>query len=148
MLKKSTFREIRTSLARYLAIFAIVALGVGFFSGLKDCKESMESTARRYLDSTNFYDYQILSSYGADDDSVALAESWDDVKAAEGSIQIDVIAYAESRISDAVSIHHAFVLTLRQPAFSDPEGIYVFRQGYRLESARVTASRPRDHIYL
>ena len=43
MLKKSTFREIRTSLARYLAIFAIVALGVGFFSGLKDCKESMVS---------------------------------------------------------------------------------------------------------
>ena len=102
MLKKSTFREIRTSLARYLAIFAIVALGVGFFSGLKDCKESMESTARRYLDSTNFYDYQILSSYGADDDSVALAESWDDVKAAEGSIQIDVIARSGSGDSSAL----------------------------------------------
>lgn len=83
MLKKSTFREIKTSLARYLAIFAIVALGVGFFSGLRDCKESMESTARRYLDRTNFYDYQILSSYGSDDDSVTLAESWDSVKAAE-----------------------------------------------------------------
>ena len=80
MLKKSTFREIKTSLARYLAIFAIVALGVGFFSGLRDCKESMVSTASRYLERTNFYDYQILSSYGADDDSVALAESWDGVK--------------------------------------------------------------------
>ena len=85
MLKKSTFREIKTSLARYLAILAIVALGVGFFSGLKDCKESMVSTARRYLDTNNFYDYQILSSYGADDDSVALAESWDGVESAEGS---------------------------------------------------------------
>ena len=102
MLKKSTFREIRTSLARYLAIFAIVALGVGFFSGLKDCKESMVSTARRYLDSTNFYDYQILSSYGADDDSVSLAESWDGVKAAEGSIQIDVIARSGSGDSSAL----------------------------------------------
>ena len=40
MLRKSTFREIRTSLARYLAIFAIVALGVGFFSGLKDQPEN------------------------------------------------------------------------------------------------------------
>ena len=102
MLKKSTFREIRTSLARYLAIFAIVALGVGFFSGLKDCKESMVSTARRYLDSTNFYDYQILSSYGADDDSVSLTESWDGVKAAEGSIQIDVIARSGSGDSSAL----------------------------------------------
>lgn len=102
MLRKSTFREIRTSLARYLAIFAIVALGVGFFSGLRDCKESMVSTASRYLDSTNFYDYQILSSYGADDDSVALAESWDGVKAAEGSIQIDVIARSGDGDSSAL----------------------------------------------
>ena len=107
MLRKSTFREIRTSLARYLAIFAIVALGVGFFSGLKDCKESMVSTARKYLYRTNFYDYQILSSYGADDDSVALAESWDEVKAAEGSIQIDVMARSgdgDSRALKCISL--------------------------------------------
>ena len=102
MLKKSTFREIRTSLARYLAIFAIVALGVGFFSGLKDCKESMVSTAREYLERTNFFDYQILSSYGADDDSVALAESWEGVKEAEGSIQIDVMARSGSGDSKAL----------------------------------------------
>ena len=107
MLRKSTFREIKTSLARYLAIFAIVALGVGFFSGLKDCKESMVSTARRYLDSNNFYDYQVLSSYGADDDSVELAKAWDGVSDAEGSIQIDVIARSgegDSRALKAISL--------------------------------------------
>ena len=107
MLRKSTFREIRTSLARYLAIFTIVALGVGFFSGLKDCKASMVSTARTYLERTNFYDYQILSSYGADDDSVALAESWDGVKEAEGSIQIDVMARSgdgDSKALKAISL--------------------------------------------
>lgn len=107
MLKKSTFREIKTSLARYLAIFAIVALGVGFFSGLKDCRESMVSTARRYLSTTNFYDYQILSSYGADDESVERAEAWDGVSAAEGSIQIDVTARSgdgDSRSLKAISV--------------------------------------------
>lgn len=107
MLRKSTFREIKTSLARYLAILSIVALGVGFFSGLKDCKASMESTARRYLDRTNFYDYQILSSYGADDDSVALASSWDGVSAAEGSVQVDVMAKSgdgDSRALKAISL--------------------------------------------
>ena len=107
MLRKSTFREIRTSLARWLAIFAIVALGVGFFSGLKDCKDSMVSTTRRYLDDTNFYDYQILSSYGADDDSVALAKGWDKVSDAEGSVQIDVMARSgdgDSRALKAISM--------------------------------------------
>ena len=107
MLRKSTFREIRTSLARYLAIFAIVTLGVAFFSGLKDCKESMVSTARAYLERTNFFDYQILSSYGADDDSVKLAESWDGVSEAEGSIQIDVMARSgdgDSKALKAISM--------------------------------------------
>ncbi|MBR0374324.1 MAG: FtsX-like permease family protein [Mogibacterium sp.] len=91
MLRKSTLREIRTSLARYLAIFAIVALGVGFFAGLKDCKASMVSTANTYLQEHNFYDYMILSSYGIDDESVRMALAEDGVTAAEGSIQIDAL---------------------------------------------------------
>ena len=92
MLRKSTLREIRTSLARYLAIFAIVALGVGFFSGLKDCKASMVSTASRYLDEHNMYDYMLISSYGIDDESVDTARSEKGVTDAEGSVQIDVLA--------------------------------------------------------
>lgn len=92
MLIKSTFREIRTSLARYLAIFAIVALGVGFFSGLKDCKASMVNTATNYLLSHNMYDYMLISSYGIDDESIAIAEGNNEVTGAEGSIQIDVLA--------------------------------------------------------
>ena len=97
MLRKSTFREIRTSLSRYLAIFAIVALGVGFFSGLKDCKASMLSTARRYLSEHNFYDYQITTSYGADEESVEIARKKQGVTGAEGSVQIDVMAGIENR---------------------------------------------------
>ena len=96
MIRKSTFREIRTSLARYLAIFAIVALGVGFFAGLKDCKASMVSTASRFLEDHNFYDYMIASSYGIDDESVDMALAWDGVTGAEGSVQIDVLAVTDS----------------------------------------------------
>lgn len=96
MLKKSTLREIKTSLARYLAIFAIVALGVGFFAGLKDCKVSMVSTASRFLEEHNFYDYMIASSYGIDDESVDIAMDWDGVSGAEGSVQIDVLALTDS----------------------------------------------------
>ena len=35
---KTTLREIRESLGRYMAILAIVALGVGFFYGIKGNK--------------------------------------------------------------------------------------------------------------
>ncbi len=49
MLKKTTLREIRNSFGRYIAILAIVALGVGFFSGLKVTREAMVTTADDYL---------------------------------------------------------------------------------------------------
>ena len=39
-LQKSSLREIRKSLGRYLAILAIVALGVGFFCGLRVCRDA------------------------------------------------------------------------------------------------------------
>ena len=92
MLKKSTLREIRTSLARYLAIFAIVALGVGFFSGLKNTKTCMVTTATEYLKKHRLYDYMLISSYGTDDESIEIAEAHKGVSDAEGSVQIDVLA--------------------------------------------------------
>ena len=45
MMKKTTLREIRQSLGRYLAIFAIVAMGVGFFAGLKITNPFMVESA-------------------------------------------------------------------------------------------------------
>lgn len=91
MLKKSTIREIKTSITRYLAILSIVALGVGFFVGLKNTKPSMIKTTDIYLKSTNFYDYRLLSSYGIDDKSIRTAKAAEGVAHAEGSIDIDVI---------------------------------------------------------
>lgn len=92
MLIKSTFREIKSSIARYLAIFAIVALGVGFFSGLKMCRPSMIETAKEYIDSNKMYDYKLMSTYGVDDKSVKYAASQDGVKAAEGTIERDIVS--------------------------------------------------------
>mgnify|MGYP000243535701 CR=1 FL=1 len=48
MLLKSAFREINTSLGRYLAILAIIALGVGFFAGLRVTRAALNSTAYHY----------------------------------------------------------------------------------------------------
>ena len=47
---KSALREIRQSLGRYLAILAIVGLGVGFFSGLRTSQPAMMATGIEYLE--------------------------------------------------------------------------------------------------
>lgn len=91
MLERSIFREIRTSLGRYLAILAIIALGVGFFTGLKMCMPDMVDTADEYLQAHNFYDYEIMSSYGVDEGSVELAMNTEGVEDAELSMQKDIV---------------------------------------------------------
>ena len=54
--RKNTLRTFKSTASRFAAVFAIVALGVGFLAGLNatpiDMKESME----RYMDDGNFYD--------------------------------------------------------------------------------------------
>lgn len=92
MLFKSTLREIKSSITRYLAIAAIVGLGVGFFAGLKMCKPSMVKAATEYIEKSNMYDYQLMSTYGIDKDSVKTAEEWDGVTGVEVTKEVDAIS--------------------------------------------------------
>lgn len=107
MLKKNTLREIRNSLGRYIAILAIVALGVGFFSGLKVTREAMLKTANDYLSSSNFFDYQVMNSLGFEEEDVTALKQEDGVKAAEGSISTDILYTTEGSKSDQVLKLHS-----------------------------------------
>lgn len=91
MIWKSTFREIRESLGRFLAILAIVALGVGFFAGLKVTQPAMLETAQRYFDKTSLYDYRLISTVGFSEDEVETIQKQKDVRAAEGAVTFDII---------------------------------------------------------
>ena len=71
MLLKTAFREIKTSLGRYLAILAIIALGVGFFAGLRVTRTAMISTANHYLKDLAMFDDRILSTLGWTEEDVA-----------------------------------------------------------------------------
>lgn len=157
MLRKSTLREIRTSLARYLAIFAIVALGVGFFSGLRDCKASMVNTASAYLSEHEMYDYQLISTYGIDDESVEIARSYDGVTGAEGSVQIDVLAESGGgdeaplkAISLPDSINTLRVVTGRLPEADDEcvvDDYHIDSAGYRTgDTITLTDSNDEDTL--
>ena len=61
---KSIFRTIRSSLSRFLAILAIVALGVGFLAGLLSSPVDMRYSADHYYDETRMYDVRLLSTLG------------------------------------------------------------------------------------
>ena len=99
-LTKSTFREIRSSLGRFMAILAIIGLGVGFFAGLKVAKGAMTATMEGYLWEHKFYDYRLLSTLGFDQESVDYVSSMEGVRAAEGGLSFDVLYYMTT-VSDS-----------------------------------------------
>ena len=107
MLKKSTLREIRSSLGRYLAILAIVMLGVGFFCGLKSTKPAMLATADQYLKDNKLYDYQLQSTLGLTEKDAEAVARQDDVEAAEGSVSEDVLFHYDGQESDKVLRFHS-----------------------------------------
>lgn len=88
---KTTIRTIKNSLGRYLAILCIIALGVGFFSGLKVCRNAMVSTGEKYLDDNRLYDLKLMSYMGFTDDSIKEIEALEEIDYAEGAVYEDFI---------------------------------------------------------
>ena len=102
---KTTIREIKGSFGRYMAIFAIVMLGVGFFSGLKATTPAMIATENTYLTQQNFFDFRLLSTIGFTEKDVEELMSLSEVADAEGGVCIDAVCALEEE-SEAVYKFH------------------------------------------
>jgi len=61
---KDTFRELWRTRSRFIAIFAIIALGTGFFAGVKVTCPDMQLTADKYFDDYKLMDLRLVSTYG------------------------------------------------------------------------------------
>ena len=61
----------RGTFSRFIAIAAIVALGVGLLAGLMVTPINMRAAGDRYFDGTNLYDLRVVSELGLTDDDVA-----------------------------------------------------------------------------
>lgn len=91
VMKKAAVREIHGTLGRYLAILAIIALGVGFFSGVRITTPAMINTVGTFMDEHEFFDMRLLSSAGWTEEDAAALGAEDDVRAAEAAYELDVI---------------------------------------------------------
>lgn len=106
MMWKTTLREIKQSLGRYLAILAIVALGVGLFAGLKIMKPLIIETADQYLQDKHFYDFQLVSTYGFEQEDVEYLASREAVHSVQGSYTYDVLyQYADEENTMVMKVH-------------------------------------------
>ena len=90
--RKMLLRSIRATLGRFLAILAIVALGVGFYAGLKSSQPDMLRSADDYLRRQRMYDLQLMSSLGLMKSDPAAFRRLPGVDAAEGACSADAYA--------------------------------------------------------
>ncbi|MGM9653409.1 MAG: FtsX-like permease family protein [Eubacteriales bacterium] len=86
-----TFREIRGTFGRWIAIFAIVALGVGFFAGLRITRTAMVHTTDEYLREHGFFDFRLVSTLGLTEEDVGAFAALEGVRSAAGSVSADAL---------------------------------------------------------
>ena len=86
----------RASLSRFVAIFAIVALGVGFLSGLLASPVDMRLSADEYCREANLYDIKIQSTQGLTDEDLAAVRAVEGVSGVMPARDMDLVLTIES----------------------------------------------------
>ncbi|MDR2897853.1 MAG: ABC transporter permease, partial [Spirochaetaceae bacterium] len=77
---KTIIREIKRSFGRFVAIFGIVALGVGFLAGLLATTPDMKASVGTYYEDTNMSDIFIKATMGLTDADIAAVASLEEVQ--------------------------------------------------------------------
>ena len=89
---KDVLRSVTHSLGRFLAIAGIVALGTGFYAGLRMTAPDMKLTADQFYDGTNLMDIRVVSTLGLTDDDLAALRGVEGVAQVMGAYETDVMA--------------------------------------------------------
>ncbi|NMA84191.1 MAG: FtsX-like permease family protein [Epulopiscium sp.] len=90
LLIKQILKKITNGAGRFFSLFFIVALGVGFFAGLRNTAPNMISTADQYYDQHQLMDYRIVSTLGFTQRDVEEIEKLSQVDRVIPSYSLDV----------------------------------------------------------
>ncbi|MBU5428940.1 ABC transporter permease [Kineothrix sp. MSJ-39] len=89
--RKNIRRTFKHTKSRFIAIFSIVALGVGFLAGLNATPDDMKESMEAYMDDANFYDIRVVSTLGLTDDDVSALAAIDGVKDVQPAYNADLL---------------------------------------------------------
>lgn len=86
----STIRSLKNTLSRFIAIFAIIAIGCGFFAGVKAAGLDMKESAWDYYNKSNLADVHILSTVGFEDEDVASVSAYENAEITEAGYSAEL----------------------------------------------------------
>lgn len=91
MMKKTALREVKETFGRFAAILAIIALGVGFFSGVRITTPAMVNMMNGFINEKQLYDFRLISTLGWEDEDVSAFSEKENVRFAEGANSVDAV---------------------------------------------------------
>ena len=128
--RKNIVRTLASSRGRFLAIFSIVALGVGFLAGLVSTTPDMRQSVETYLDGAGLYDIRIIGTLGLTQDDVQALQAVEGVQAVQPAYSADLLVDTPAADSAVARVH-----SLPAGEDGDPEGAEVINS-LQLESGR------------
>lgn len=90
-LLRDIFREIRRTRSKFLSIFLIIALGTGFFAGIKAVCPDMKQTAEHYYAESGLMDLKLLSTYGVTESDMQALQQLEGVEQAMAGYSVDAL---------------------------------------------------------
>lgn len=90
-------RSISRSKGRFFAILLIVALGAGFYAGLRSTAPDMRRTVDQYMKDGNLMDLQLLSTMGFSDSDVQAVSQVEGVEAAMPTYYTDAVTTVDQK---------------------------------------------------
>ena len=96
MLLTDTVRVILHTKKRFLSLFVMSLLAVGFLSGLRMTAPDMHNTVDHYYDRQHFMDVRLISMLGLTKEDLEAVSRAPGVRAAEGSRTFDALAGEDS----------------------------------------------------
>lgn len=97
------FREISRTKARFLSIFAIIMLGVGFFAGIKATGPDMLDTADHYYSDLKLMDLKVQSTLGLEQSDIEKLKLIAGVDEVQPGYSADVFLGDSGRIAKILS---------------------------------------------
>lgn len=104
MLVKEAVREIWKSRNRFFSILGIVALGVGFFAGVKSSCPDMKLTMKQYYEDTALSDLHLVSTYGFNDNDLKAIEEVSGVREMMSAYSVDTFVDSGERADTIVKV--------------------------------------------
>lgn len=101
---KDSIREIKKTFSRFLAILAIVAISIAFYTGIKITCPDMKNTADVYYDNYRLMDFRVLSTVGFNSDDINAVRKLPQVKGVSPSYSVDAVLDAKDSNS-VVRVH-------------------------------------------